>query len=653
MKKIRILNHILALCLAFVFICSSFSFASVSEIGETVEETGETVLEEACEEASSEIIEVTEESVPSEEETPETVSETSEMEIQEEESETSDVSEEVSETFEEESSSDLTDQATSEYEECEEDSFPMLLTVTAVGAPSDDIPYGDDEDYDDDGNDDDGDEDDEKQEPGGSVVLSKDFLSMYIGETCGHIDYVLNVDGNITWESTNPDVVYVDEYTGEITSLKEGFSVVVAHHSNGDFDFCKVYSGFYVGVDVSVYDDVSDWDYIKEIGIDFAILRAGFAAGDYGTDRRLYDHYEGASEAGLNIGAYFFAYFSTEEGASVEAIDTVENKLAGMDLSLGLFCDYEYESLEWLQDHYDEYSEEYYEKYGEYPDEDDIEEQVAGLVRAYLETASECTNGELPVGAYSYYSAFKWEYLNDLIDEYPLWIGYVARTTDSIYDDYDDGYGGVSSTLYNTNVTPSEFDNLLIHQYSFSEPASKFGGSIYSSTLDMNVISTQSAAATTFVTPIMKSAKNKGSYVEINWIKPLKADAITGYYVFRREGNSEWQMVGQAGADDTSYTDKTAGLDSGKNYYYTVQAYSELQGQVYKSKYDTEGTVCFTVGDANRDGKVSALDYVAVKKHIMGWDTITDPDMLLAADANEDGKISALDYVTIKNTIMR
>ncbi|MBO4835961.1 MAG: hypothetical protein J5483_07590 [Lachnospiraceae bacterium] len=60
----------------------------------------------------------------------------------------------------------------------------------------------------------------------------------------------------------------------------------------------------------------------------------------------------------------------------------------------------------------------------------------------------------------------------------------------------------------------------------------------------------------------------------------------------------------------------------------------------------------YSAGDANGDGKISALDYVTVKNHIMGTKTITDTDKLKAADANGDGKISALDYVRIKNMIM-
>ena len=70
--------------------------------------------------------------------------------------------------------------------------------------------------------------------------------------------------------------------------------------------------------------------------------------------------------------------------------------------------------------------------------------------------------------------------------------------------------------------------------------------------------------------------------------------------------------------------------------------------------YVGTGTVTSTTlyGDANGDGKISSLDYVAVKNHILGTTTITDSELLELADANQDGKISSLDYVWIKNYIL-
>lgn len=57
-------------------------------------------------------------------------------------------------------------------------------------------------------------------------------------------------------------------------------------------------------------------------------------------------------------------------------------------------------------------------------------------------------------------------------------------------------------------------------------------------------------------------------------------------------------------------------------------------------------------GDINGDSKISALDYVKIKNHIMKTNIMTDNIDLIASDANNDEKISALDYVKIKNYIM-
>ena len=58
------------------------------------------------------------------------------------------------------------------------------------------------------------------------------------------------------------------------------------------------------------------------------------------------------------------------------------------------------------------------------------------------------------------------------------------------------------------------------------------------------------------------------------------------------------------------------------------------------------------IADVYPDGKITALDYVAIRKHIMGTESITSKTSKLAADCNSDNKISALDYIHIKNYIM-
>lgn len=58
------------------------------------------------------------------------------------------------------------------------------------------------------------------------------------------------------------------------------------------------------------------------------------------------------------------------------------------------------------------------------------------------------------------------------------------------------------------------------------------------------------------------------------------------------------------------------------------------------------------LGDVNGDGKISPLDYVGIKNHIMETAVIKNEVSLLAADYNGDGRITPLDYVGIKNYIM-
>lgn len=63
------------------------------------------------------------------------------------------------------------------------------------------------------------------------------------------------------------------------------------------------------------------------------------------------------------------------------------------------------------------------------------------------------------------------------------------------------------------------------------------------------------------------------------------------------------------------------------------------------------GTDTYKKGDVNNDGKISSMDYVLVKNHILSISRLSG-DAANAADVNEDGKISSMDYVMIKNDIL-
>lgn len=67
---------------------------------------------------------------------------------------------------------------------------------------------------------------------------------------------------------------------------------------------------------------------------------------------------------------------------------------------------------------------------------------------------------------------------------------------------------------------------------------------------------------------------------------------------------------------------------------------------------DSRSKTSYNKGDVNGDAKISSMDYVLVKNHILNISKLTG-DAALAADVNGDGKISSMDYVLIKNHILK
>lgn len=90
----------------------------------------------------------------------------------------------------------------------------------------------------------------------------------------------------------------------------------------------------YVGVDISKTQDYVDFLELKRAGIEFVMLRLGqrgYSSGEITIDEYFMDNLKRASEAGLDVGVYFFSQAVTVEEAEEEAqfvIDTLsENKI--------------------------------------------------------------------------------------------------------------------------------------------------------------------------------------------------------------------------------------------------------------------------------------------------------------------------------------
>lgn len=76
------------------------------------------------------------------------------------------------------------------------------------------------------------------------------------------------------------------------------------------------------GIDVSYHQGDIDWEAVRADGVDFAMLRVGYRGyetGKLNVDERFHEYAEGALDAGLDIGVYFYSQAVNAEEAKDEA----------------------------------------------------------------------------------------------------------------------------------------------------------------------------------------------------------------------------------------------------------------------------------------------------------------------------------------------
>lgn len=73
------------------------------------------------------------------------------------------------------------------------------------------------------------------------------------------------------------------------------------------------------GIDVSRYQGNIDWEKVKQSGIDFTILRAGYGKTATQKDPLFEQNYAGCTAVGIPVGAYWYSYAMSEKEAQQEA----------------------------------------------------------------------------------------------------------------------------------------------------------------------------------------------------------------------------------------------------------------------------------------------------------------------------------------------
>lgn len=114
---------------------------------------------------------------------------------------------------------------------------------------------------------------------------------------------------------------------------------------DGAFLTCDA-GDFLVGIDVSHHQKEIDWTAVKNAGVDFVMVRLGYRAlaesGELYEDRYVYQNLQGARDAGLLVGAYFYSQAVSTDEAVEEALYAL-TILNGFSLDLPLAFDWEME----------------------------------------------------------------------------------------------------------------------------------------------------------------------------------------------------------------------------------------------------------------------------------------------------------------------
>lgn len=135
--------------------------------------------------------------------------------------------------------------------------------------------------------------------------VGSEFLQQFFDDV-----FVYKEDGAIIYEPVDP------------TLAKNNYDWQCLSRENGRMSYHDGVVSAARGIDVSTYQGEIDWEKVAADGVDFAMIRLGYRG--YGTGKLMFDEYfarniQGATDAGVAVGVYFFSQAIHEEEAVEEA----------------------------------------------------------------------------------------------------------------------------------------------------------------------------------------------------------------------------------------------------------------------------------------------------------------------------------------------
>ena len=163
------------------------------------------------------------------------------------------------------------------------------------------------------------------------------------------------------------------------------------------------------GIDISYHNGIIEWDEVKDSGIDFVIIRAGYGLST--VDKQFDNNIRGALAVGLNVGFYWFLY-AFNEAEAIKNAQMFHNTIKDYKdkITHKVWCDWEYDS--------DRYNRDYGISFDK--------ATRTKVVKAFCEKMKEYG---YDVGVYANPDYLK-NYFND-VSEYPLWLAYYSNSKGS------------------------------------------------------------------------------------------------------------------------------------------------------------------------------------------------------------------------------
>ena len=141
------------------------------------------------------------------------------------------------------------------------------------------------------------------------------------------------------WQTIDGKTYYFDKNGNYVTGEHIILGSKYVFGSNGVLNLGNAIQG----IDVSRWNETIDWKKVKESGISFVIIRAGYRGSTQGAlieDKYFKTNIKGANDAGLKVGVYFFSQ-AISEAEAVEEASMVIDLVKDYKISYPIFIDTE------------------------------------------------------------------------------------------------------------------------------------------------------------------------------------------------------------------------------------------------------------------------------------------------------------------------